>query len=114
MSQSSGTGAANDATATVTEPEMSPEVVAYLAAQEGRALVRYAEQCQIPGTREYDSHVAQLRRLRDEARDALAGATTALIKAREHVTGKEDAAREAASVLDDAERALDDFLRGAE
>lgn len=66
----------------------------------------YRLQARVPGTAAHAAHVAQLRRLRDEAATTLTALTTALVKAREHVAGKEGAIREAETMLDSAELAL--------
>lgn len=106
MSLPDGAGVAHDATVEVNEPEMPPEVAAYMQAMQDRALEQYERNHRTPGTREYDAHVAQLRRLHAEAKDALARCRSALDKAREHMAGKEDAVREAETMLDSAELAL--------
>lgn len=114
MSLSGGQGAANDATVQVAQPEMPPEVAAYMQAMQERALEQYERNHRTPGTREYDAHVAQLRRLRDEAAAAVASAATAHKRAQEHEDSALREHRSATDRLDAAELALDDFLRGAE
>lgn len=108
MSSAGGEGAAYDATAKVDEGP-PPEVVAWLAAQEGRALVRYAEQVQIEGTREHAAHVAQLRRLVDEAEAAVTSAATAHARAQAAEDGAYREHTEAKDRLAAARAALAEF-----
>lgn len=114
MSLSGGTGAANDATVEVDEPEMPPEVAAYFQAMQERAYARYERDHRVPGTREYDAHFAQLVRLREEAQTAANYARVALDKAREHAEGKARALDDALAAVLDADDALSRFVAEAD
>lgn len=110
MSTAGGQGAANDPTVEVDESQVPPEVAAYLNRMADRARAHYDEQHQIEGTWEHAAHVAQLRRLRDEARDAVSRARTALDRAREHADGKADALDDAINAELEADAALAQFV----
>ena len=106
MSESSGSGAALDARARIDELSASP-IVAELDAERMRLHHALYEEARCDTTSAvYAAHVAQLRRIRDDATAALKGARAALVKAREHAAGKEDAVREAETMLDSAEMAV--------
>lgn len=106
MSESSGSGAALDVTARIAELGDRPEVVALDNERMALHHALYDQLVNDTSTAVYAAHVAQLRRLRDEAMAALRGARAALVKAREHAAGKEDAVREAETTLDSAEMAV--------
>lgn len=121
MSTAGASGAANDATGVSVEPgahdPLRDELTALMdemtdgeRAREARRVeishALYERDCRIEGTSARAAHVAQLRRLHVEAKDALARCRSALDKAREHMAGKEDAVREAETMLDSAELAL--------
>lgn len=121
MTDASASGAAYDVTGMVVETDKHAALRAELAelterltdAERAREARRveighqlYERDAQTPGTPARAAHVAQLRRLHDEAATALDGAQRALDKAREHVAGKEDALGDAQEAYAKAEAAL--------
>lgn len=113
MSESSGSGAALDARARIDELSASP-IVAELDAERMRLHHALYEEARCDTTSAvYAAHVAQLRRIRDDATAALKGARAALRKAEEHAEGKRDAVADAENALDSAEMAVSEATGSA-
>ncbi len=106
MSEAGGSGSALDVTARIAELGDRPEVVALDNERMALHHALYDQLVNDTSSAVYAAHVAQLRRIRDDATTALKGARAALAKAREHAAGKEDAVREAETMLDSAEMAV--------
>lgn len=121
MSTAGASGAANDAAGVSVEPAehdalraeldaLTSEMTDAERARETRRVeishALYERDSRIEGTSAHAAHVAQLRRLRGEAQEALDRAREALRKAFEHAEGKEAAVGEASKALDAADLAL--------
>lgn len=121
MSTAGASGAANDATGVSVEPaehdplrdeltalmdEMTDEERAREARRVEISHALYERDSRIEGTSAHAAHVAQLRRLHVEAKDAATRAANALDKVRQHVADKEQALSDAMAAEIEADAAL--------